>query len=177
MKDYRLGTTDRWSIMIGCPRFHPSSTYWLFTPLMSSISDIFWYCFWRKTWSKYFKEEVSQHNLFAVYFDHNRCQILGSINQNQNPFDPLWSIIINLGLSLQTTQHTHQYLEAWMVWYFLICYVCVIFQHGKAAVYSVAWNQKDSKRIATCGADGYWWVQRVKYMPVCPGQVKKILGR
>ena len=32
---------------------------------------------------------MSQHKLFAVYFDHNRCQILGSINRNRNPFDPM----------------------------------------------------------------------------------------
>ena len=30
-------------------------------------------------------------------------------------------------------------------------------EHGAGAVYSVAWNQKDSRRIASCGADGFWY--------------------
>ncbi|XP_074650106.1 WD repeat-containing protein 17-like [Tubulanus polymorphus] len=28
-------------------------------------------------------------------------------------------------------------------------------EHGRNAVYSVAWNHKDSRRLASCGADGY----------------------
>ena len=34
-------------IIIGCARFHPSSTYKLFLTV-SYISDIFWYCFGEK---------------------------------------------------------------------------------------------------------------------------------
>ena len=34
---------------------------------------------------KYIHEDVSKHILFAVYFDHIRCQILGSINVNLYP--------------------------------------------------------------------------------------------
>ena len=33
-----------------------------------------------------------------------------------------------------------------------------VLQHGKSAVYSVAWNQKDSRRIASSGGDGHWSV-------------------
>ena len=39
--------------------------------------------------AKNVQKDMSKHILFAVYFDHNRCQILGLINRNQNPFDPM----------------------------------------------------------------------------------------
>ncbi|XP_067662961.1 WD repeat-containing protein 17-like [Haliotis asinina] len=34
-------------------------------------------------------------------------------------------------------------------------------EHGKNSVYSVSWSQKDSKRIMSCGADGYCIVRQV----------------
>ena len=45
--------------------------------------------FGEKMQKKCVQEDVSKHILFAVYFDGNRCQILGSINRNRNPFDPM----------------------------------------------------------------------------------------
>jgi hypothetical protein len=32
------------------------------------------------------------------------------------------------------------------------------FQHGDASVYTVAWNIKDGKRIASAGGDNTWFV-------------------
>ena len=40
--------------------------------------------------------------------------------------------------------------------YIIAMMLCCWLQHGKSSVYSVAWNQKDPKHIATCGGDGYW---------------------
>ncbi|XP_072040937.1 WD repeat-containing protein 17-like [Amphiura filiformis] len=34
-------------------------------------------------------------------------------------------------------------------------------EHGKASIYSVAWNHKDSKRIASCGADHFCIIREV----------------
>ena len=34
----------------------------------------------------------------------------------------------------------------------------ITFQHGRHSVFNVSWNQKDSRRILSCGADGYWYV-------------------
>ncbi|XP_041358787.1 WD repeat-containing protein 17-like [Gigantopelta aegis] len=34
-------------------------------------------------------------------------------------------------------------------------------EHGRQSVYSVSWNQKDSKLIMTCGGDGYCIIQQV----------------
>ena len=52
---------------------------------LSNISDIFRYCFWQKICPGRCVATQS----FAVYFDHNYCQILGSIKRNRNPFDPM----------------------------------------------------------------------------------------
>lgn len=42
--------------------------------------------------------------------------------------------------------------------YFLLIGILHFLKHGKNGIFCIAWSHKDSKRIATCSSDGFWWV-------------------
>ena len=58
-----------------------------------------------------------------------------------------------------------------MDWQKPIFHYCIVLvfknptlQHGKTSVYSIVWNQKDARKIATCGGDNYWFVILSNYL-------------